>query len=226
MSEKYARSKVRSRPAGRRDIAVCICILAFGLFGWRAIATFTNTPAQSTAPALTALVETVTGALTTRIAISDTGAALILIDGAENGLSAADASKIRQFTAAIYPDAPPPTIRQYPFATGTPGRPAQSALIELGLLFVLSALSLWIAVSARPEPVEDDTIDAANDDDRITRSTLSRVGPRAPISQPERQHPRQAQSQTLSQANKLAENNPKQTALIIRKWLRQDESTT
>lgn len=226
MPDRYARSDARSRAFGRRDIAVCICLVAIGLFGWRAVATFTSTPAQSNAPALTALVETVTGADTTRIAIADTGAALILIDGQENGLSAADAAKIRQFAAALTPDAPPPIIRQYPFASGIAARPGQGALIELGLLGLLAALSAWFLISSgrAGAPIASTSPIAANDetphaDERasLPATPLRPVAP-ASLTAPS--------PQIIDQAGKMAGRAPKETARIIRQWLRQDESKT
>lgn len=222
MPDRYARSDARSRAFGRRDIAVCICLVAIGLFGWRAVATFTSTPAQSNAPALTALVETVTGADTTRIAIADTGAALILIDGQENGLSAADAAKIRQFAAALTPDAPPPIIRQYPFASGIAARPGHGPLIELGLLGLLAALSAWFLISSGR--AERDVPIAANDDSSLAVASIARSAMPAPRPVPVASQ--KPATDVFQQAGKLASSDPKRTASIIRQWLRQDRPST
>lgn len=222
MSNHSDRAQLGSRPARSRDFAVCIFVLAIGLLGWRAVGVFTSPPTQSATPALTALVETITGAQTTQIAITDTGAALILINGPENGLSAADAGKIRQFAATLSPNAPPPVIRQFEFAAGAPTRPDMAELAELALLGVLVILSGMLALARRVQSVRPNpAIVAAANDDRAQVSSLAPMAAKHRALSPASVS---ALPQSVDQAIKLANNNPQKTAQIIRQWMRQDET--
>ena len=195
-----------------------------GLFGWNAIDTFTQPSRQSAAHELGALVETVTGEHTTRIAMTETGAALILIDGPENGMSAASAGKIRQIVSTLSPDAPAPIIRQYPFVDGQFSRPDYTALIELGLLGLLAAIAAWFAFSERQIETPDGAgiVEARGGTAPPVLKADAKIEPVAERAWPTLSTP---PPPGLTKAIDLARANPKKTANLIRQWMHQDQHT-
>ena len=128
--------------------------------------------------------------------------------------------KLQELASLLYPDASPATIRQFPFAVGTPARPSNSALIELAIMTLLLATSGWFALiltrSARTHAKM--TFDPSFMGD----AKPDGLAPRALV--PAQEMPVVTSSGVeLDKAAKLAQSDPKITAAIIRKWLRQKE---
>lgn len=190
--------------------ALGLFVLALGLLGWRSVAVFTAPAAPVTASPFATLIETVTGPGTVRIAAGETGQMLVLIDGPEGALSNANLSQIRQMASALYPDAPTPSIRQYPFADGLAARPSTAELGELGALALLTVIAGWFALTAASL--------------RVTPSQMDRTLPSSPR---ERRDALLAQPSALSTADAgevdaamaLAAKDPRAAAAIIKTWL-------
>lgn len=223
----YARSKSRpsragaTRNASPQGLAFLVLGLALLLLGWRALTVLTAPAQNQINPAFTAAAETITGPDKLRVVEGDNGQLLILIDGPEGALASADATKLRQLAETLYPNAPPATIRQYPFAKGTPANPKTADLAELGVLMVLVLLAggliFRISSSAKPDFEADTTLShhpraravPVNQTPALSAVPVKRsASPQSPV----------------EKATDLAQKNPEATAAIIRKWLRQEES--
>lgn len=236
MAQKRATSEARPETgtsaqnptpiAAGNMLVIAMLVLAFGLFGWRAMAVFTSpqshAPTSSASGELTALVETVTGPNKARIAISQSGAPIILVDGVEGTLSSADAMRLRSLASALNPDAPPAIIRQYVFADGTPARPNAAALGELAALAILLGLAGWSALTVTqttrkslpmsPRPYPSDQAPAP----RAAQGLAPIISPTGEPSDIKHQN------NALDRASALARDNPQATAAIIGTWLRQE----
>lgn len=206
----------RSGSGASGGLCFALLALAIILLGWRTITVFTTPPSKAAPSAMAAMVETITGPGRARIAQGADGAFLILIDGPVGALASGDVAKLRALAAALAPDAPPAIINQYPFAAGTPLRPGQAALGEIGALCLLVVLAGWLALTlphkaGNAAPVQ---ISPQPDDHHTARPpalTARNIPASAPPLSP------------VEKAAHLAQTDPEATAAIIRKWLRQEE---
>lgn len=203
-----------------RGPAFVLLALTLGLLGWRALAVFTIPALTPPASGLTAMVETITGPNRVRIAEGTDGARIILIDGLDGSLSKADITKLRELTSALYPDAPPAIIRQFPFAGGHLLRPDKILLAELAILGLLAGFTLWFVMYLAPgtpratgplrEP-ETHRLPALRASPAKAQPAIRPLTPRHELS-------------PVEKATQLAQTDPETTAAIIRKWLQQEGS--
>lgn len=193
--------------------ALGLFVLALGLLGWRGVAVFTAPAAPETASPFASLVETVTGPGTVRIGTGETGQMLVLIDGPPGALSNAQLSQIRQMAGALYPDAPPPSIRQYPFAEGLAPRPSTAALGELGALALLTVIAGWFALTVAPLRATSSQMTPASPSNASERrATPSAVTGRRTAHSP-------AETGEVDAAMALAAKDPRAAAAMIKTWL-------
>lgn len=201
-------------------LALAVFVLALGLFSWRAVVIFTI-PASAPAPTgLSSLVETVTGPGLARIARSENGAVIILIDGPEGTLSTADTARLRDLVSVLYPASAPAIIKQYPFAPGTPKRPDTAALAELSALAILLGLSGWFALTVAGSKRKSVPM-LTNAPQPETSALVQRPASIAQPAPSSKSAPEQAAHSALEQAGAIARENPKITAKIIANWLHQ-----
>lgn len=199
-----------------RMAALGLFVLAGALLGWRAVDVFTAPSGPEIASPFTALVETVTGAGTARVAAAESGQMLVLIDGPEGALSSATVTQISQMASALYPHAPPPIVRQYPFAVGVAARPADTALGELAALGLLTVIAGWFALTlssarASPAPMEHVSSPSPRNLRQMPLETPA-ASAQASLAAPS----------SVEEAVELATGDPRATAAIIKTWLRQE----
>lgn len=207
-----------ARSPSVRGLTLCLLVLALGLLGWRALSMFSAPVPVANAHAFTPLAETLTGPGHVRVESDPNGALLILIDGPEGALSNALVTRLRNLASRLYPDAPPATIEQYPFADGATPRPSSTDLAELAVLLLIAgglALSLGRSIVRAPNHLPDLTT-PAHPPASFHPPSLQSVSEPAHAAPP-------AQLDTVEKAADLAQEDPEATAAIIRQWLHREE---
>lgn len=227
MLTKHRRADEGMSPAGIARpamIALAIFALALGIFAWRAVSVFTMPPPPAAAATeLGQLAETIVGPGQVRVAKADNGAIIFLVDGPPGELSRADVVKLRELATLLHPNSAPASVRQYPFAVGTPAQPTREALLELAAMTILLGLSGFFALmltqnsrtrsAMQSEPANPQ--ERRSSDDSTPAARASRRPSRI-VTKPRH---------SIETATELAQRDPKLTAAIIRKWLQQQEST-
>jgi len=217
----YARVDFKAHTSPTRFLVMGMLILALGLLGWRAVTTFTATPAQAPASELSSLVETITGQNRASTALSETGTPIILIDGPEGTLTTLEIARLRELASALYPAGGPAIIKQYPFASGTPTRPSPAALAELAALAILAGLTGWFALTMTQSARKAEPMSALPASPLSARAPKAEMPAKAPSPTPAHSAQDPAQD-PLARAAEIARQDPKATAAIIRNWLHRE----
>lgn len=211
-------------PRGTRQAALIAFALAACLLAWRGMTLLSSeTPADAAAkgdPALHALLDPVLGKNSFRLAshTGDDGArsVLILVDAPEARfhLDTETSDRIETIlSAATGFDSSRDSLQIQPFAfaPGTTGGLAQADMLELGAMVLLTGLLGFLAfapAAAQPLPAQSGTPDPF-------------PLPKAPVAPTHLRAVPDEASVPASQADaqRLASENPKQTAQIIRSWM-------
>lgn len=210
-------------PRGTRLVAVIALALAVCLMAWRATTYLTDnhTTPDALPPAqaqLVSLLKPVLGEDSFRLAMreADNGVQtfLILLDGSKARLDPGTQNRLVTIleTAAGY-DATRDRldIQNFAFAPGTAGDLTPAELTELGALAGLCLLLGWLA-ARRGEEV---------------RERATGAQPSAPFQVPEDKpllravplHDDEPEDTAITEARKLARDNPGETARILRSWM-------
>ena len=215
-------------PRGTRQAALIALCLAACLLAWRGTALLTERPAPSGSVSettdLTPLLEPVLGTGNFRLGghtgEDGTRHVLILVDTARAGdrLGSETRTRIETILAAATgfdPASDQLQIQPLAFAPGTTGALERRDLIELGALAAICALLAYLSlVPGRREPAAHPVPAAQPDRPREDVPQLRAV-PVEPDPTPSDDH---------GKAQRLARENPQETARILRGWMSEGSS--
>lgn len=218
--------------SGARRARAISAIAAFVLLGlglWRGAEVFTQ-PAQSTSPIsveqekLLHVIEPLAGAGNVRLTVrrADAGARdfLVMIDTASSGSRGIGEDiegileKAAGFDAARGDTL---TVQEFPFVGGATARPNPNELAQLGVIGLLVFLLSWGAFA--PAPSSTSPALAGRKRERKSSATDAPGRPR-----PVAVDLTPSSSSSARAAAKTANENPVETAKVIRAWMRSSET--
>lgn len=228
MATKPAESDV----SGTQRIRAICAIAAFVLLAlatWRATDVFTQ-PVISDAPIsveqqkLLHVIEPLAGAGNVRLSVRRAGAGsrdfLVMVDtstSAARGLGA-DIEAILTKAAGFSPkNGDTLTVQEFAFAQGASARPGTQDLAQLGIMGLLIFLLSWGAFAPLPSRAAPEVTSR-----KKSKRQTSVDAPRRP--RPVAVDIGQSEPSRVSAAARTAQNNPEETANVIRAWMQNPET--
>ncbi len=228
MAARTAEAEVSGERRARAISAFAACIL-LGLGIWRAAEVFTQPAATAASIGLEQekllhVIEPLAGAGNVRLIVRPTDAGardfLVMIDTASRTAQGigkeieAILEKAAGFNAAAGDTL---TVQEFPFAEGASARPGPDELAQLGIIGLLVFLLSWGAFA--PAPSNASSSLAAR---KKTRKDANAIPPQRP--RPVAVDLTPSDGSNAATAAKTANENPVETAKIIRAWMRSPET--